>query len=51
MKPKRSKSAVLGVIAPPARPTRAGATWLGLVIALPVGALLCLVELIWRWLG
>ncbi|MGR3802448.1 hypothetical protein [Marinibacterium profundimaris] len=39
---------VLGISAARPRPTMAGAFWLALAIALPAGALLCGVEVIWR---
>ena len=42
---------ILGVIAPRARPTFAGAFWLACVLALPVFVLLTAGETIWRWLG
>ena len=41
----------MGITAASARPTAAGAFWLAMVISLPVGALLCVIELALRLLG
>lgn len=44
----RSDAPVLGVTAPRARPTMAGAFWLAMMISLPVGGVICLIEILWR---
>ena len=45
---RRSSPAVMGLQAPPPRPTAVGALWLACVLALPVGLILGLVEILWR---
>lgn len=47
---KRDRKPVLGVHAPRARPTVAGAFWLACVITLPVGGIAVVVELLIRWM-
>lgn len=50
MRPKPKP--VLGISAPPPRPTKAGAFWLAGVLSVPVFLLLSLAELVWRlWPG
>jgi len=45
---RKPRQTVMGVHAPPPRPTLAGALWLACILALPVGALLGAVEIAWR---
>lgn len=46
----KSSDPILGVTAPRARPTLAGALWVASALSLPVFVLLTLAELAWRWL-
>jgi len=45
---RRSRPTVMGVHAPPQRPTAIGALWLACVLALPVALILGLAEILWR---
>ncbi|MFD0978773.1 hypothetical protein [Tropicimonas aquimaris] len=47
---KRSPPPVMGIKAPPPRPTFRSALWLACSLSLPVFALLALAEAAWRWL-
>lgn len=48
---KRPADPILGVTAPRARPTVAGATWVALAVTIPAAGLLLAVEVMWRWLS
>ena len=47
---KHSRAAVLGVTAPPPRPTFRSALWLASALSVPVFVVLSLIELLVRWL-
>jgi len=47
---RKPRETVMGVHAPPARPTAWGAMWLACLLALPVGAGLGAVEIVLRLL-
>ncbi|MGS4944250.1 hypothetical protein ACVDG3_02115 [Meridianimarinicoccus sp. RP-17] len=47
---RKPRQTVMGVHAPPPRPTRAGALWVSIALAVPVGALLGAIEIAWRLL-
>lgn len=49
MKKRRQAPSVLGVTAPRARPTPAGAVWLATLVSLPAGLAIVLIEAILRW--
>jgi len=48
---KRTAQHILGVTAPRARPTVAGAAWVALVVTTPAALLLLGAEALWRWLS
>jgi hypothetical protein len=45
---RNPRRTVLGVYAPPPRPTVAGALWLACVVSLPAGLLLGMIDIMWR---
>ncbi|WP_238547762.1 hypothetical protein [Meridianimarinicoccus roseus] len=48
---KSAANTVLGVNAPPPRPTRAGAFWLACLLSVPVFGVLSVLEWLWRFRG
>ena len=48
---KRHADPILGVTAPRARPTVAGATWVAIAFTIPAAGLLLAAEVLWRWLS
>lgn len=46
---RNEAKSVLGITAPPSRPTFVGALWLASVLSVPVFVFLVIAELLWRF--